>query len=668
MMRPTGKNAIYPYARLADDQGNPLPTPKDYRMAYTDTAGAGKLLNWEYYPLNEINYADNRFKQTDILLNLGAFYRYNKHVSFDVKYQYESQAGKTSNLYDVTTYLTRNFINRYSQVVGGQVQYGIPMGAILDLTDASLLSQAARVQANFNQQIIKGQELTVIAGGEVKQIQSGSNNSRTYGFNPDVLTSGNVDYVNNLPIYGNLSSATTINNPNGFSEGVLRFLSAFSNASYSIRGRYTFSASAREDASNLFGVKTNQKAVPLWSAGFSWQLNQENFYHSKALPVLKLRLTYGYNGNVDNTLSALTTIKYASRAPVTSLNYANTNNPPNPELQWEKTAVFTTGIDFVSRNHRFSGSIDYYRKKGVDLIGLSQVDPTTGVLDPSQSSFYFKGNVADMNGQGVDLNVTANILQGGFKWSAVLLFNYTESKVTKYNMSSTLASSFLGGGILINPILGKPLYTIYSYKWAGLDTLTGDPQGYLNGVVSKNYSSILNAPVDQLQYHGSALPVYYGSLRNTFSFKGFSLSVNIAYKLGYFFRRPSISYYALYNTWDGHADFSARWQKPGDEKYTNVPSMIYPNANSNRDALYTSSSVLIEKGDHIRLQDIAFSYDFAQQLLQHKSTFKNIQLYTYINNLGIIWKANKAGLDPDYFSNSGYPLPMTVSFGTKITF
>ena len=663
---PTGK-IIYPYAKLIDDQGNHLTTPKDYRQAYLDSAGNGSLLDWKYRPLDELNLADNRFKQTDFLFNIGAVYTYNKNLNVELRYQFEKQNGNTTNLYNNGTYLTRNLINLFTQLNGTQLKYAVPPGAIVDLSFAELLSNAARGQVNYRKTFTGKQEISVIAGTEIKQIHTASNNYRTYGYNPDILTYGNVNYSDLLPVYGNLSAAQLIPNPASFADGLLRYLSAYSNASYSYDRRYIFSLSTRKDASNLFGVSSNQKGVPLWSAGFGWQINNEKFYSFKTIPLLKLRITYGYNGNVDNTLSAFTTIRYFTGAPYTGQAYGILINPPNPKLRWEKTAVLNTGIDFSIRNNRISGSIDYYLKKGTDLTGQSAVDPTTGVLNNAQTAFGFKGNVADMQGQGIDVNITSNNLSGIFKWSTTLLFNYTAVKVTKYNASSALASAYLGGGRLINPVLGKPLYTIYSYKWAGLDSLTGDPRGYLNGQISKNYTSLINVPVDQLQYHGSAIPVYYGSLRNTFSWKQFYLSVNIAYKLGYYFARNSINYASLLVQWSGHSDYAKRWQNPGDEKITNVPSFIYPITTTNRDAFYNSSAVLVEKGDHIRLQDISFSYVFSDNQLKQHFPFRSLQLYNYINNIGILWKANKAGLDPDYYAG-GFPLPLTVSFGLKATF
>src|SRR3546814_5997895 len=89
---------------------------------------------------------------------------------------------------------------------------------------------------------------------------------------------------------------------------------------------------------------------------------------------------------------------------------------------------------------------------------------------------------------------------------------------------------------------------------------------------------------------------------NTFTYRGISLSINLMYKFGYSFRRASLNYSTLFSAYNGHGDFANRWQQPGDETHTNVPAMRYP-VNSSRETFYSRSSVLVERGDHIRLQD-----------------------------------------------------------------
>ena len=115
---------------------------------------------------------------------------------------------------------------------------------------------------------------------------------------------------------------------------------------------------------------------------------------------------------------------------------------------------------------------------------------------------------------------------------------------------------------------------------------------------------------------------------------------------------------------DANADYLLRWQNPGDELRTQVPSLVYPN-NTNRNIFYQNSSALVEKADHIRLQNINLSYQLDKSQW-HKLPFSSVQIYVFANNLGLLWKANKAGIDPDYTAAFSMPDPSSISIGCKI--
>ena len=121
--------------------------------------------------------------------------------------------------------------------------------------------------------------------------------------------------------------------------------------------------------------------------------------------------------------------------------------------------------------------------------------------------------------------------------------------------------------------------------------------------------------------------------------------------MGYYFRKSSVNYSNLFSNWylSGSGDYTSRWQKPGDEKFTNVPSLTYP-ANSSRDMFYSNAEALIEKADNIRLEDIKIEYLFEKEKWSILP-FKQARVYLYLNNIGKIWVANKEGIDP-YYSNS----------------
>lgn len=651
---------LYPYAQFADADGNPLAL-NVYREPYIDTAGNGKLLDWKYYPLDDYQQAVSSTNIQDMLGSIGLQYNLAKGLSFSANYQYQRQIKLTETLQDINSFAARDLINRFTQInrLTGLVKYPVPLGGIFNNTKAIIETQNARGQINYQKNWGK-HDLSLLAGGEIREIVSTGSTSRVYGYNDELATVGVVDLVNTYPTF--ITGANqAIPSGNTFLAKRNRFTSLFFNGSYTYRSKYMFSASARKDASNLFGLQANEKGVPLWSTGLSWTLSKEPFYRFSWLPILKLRLTYGSSGNVDNTRSAVTTIGYTPiGAQYTNLPYANVTQFPNPSLRWEKVYVFNAGIDFATKSSLLSGSIEYYAKKGVDLFGNAPVDYTTGL-----GTNYLTENIANMEGHGFDIQLQARSFTGQLKWLPTLVFNVAVSRVTKFNQTAIQGSAYLSSGESISPLEGKPVYSLLSYQWAGLDPATGDPQGLVNGLVSRNYTALTGPAirVSDLVYRGPAVPVYWGNFLNSFVYKNWSVNINMVYKLGYYFRRSSINYSTLFSSSSGHSDFAERWQQPGDENRTDVPSLIYPTTSA-RDNFYSSSDILVEKGDHIRLQFINLSYEF--QPKDARSPFKKLQVYLNANNLGIIWKSNKKAIDPDY--TSGLPPSRSYALGIRLNF
>jgi TonB-dependent starch-binding outer membrane protein SusC len=657
-----------PYLSFEDANGNPIAVNKDYRGGYTDTAGDGKLLNWKYYPLTDWQHNTTNSTEQDLLANLGLSYQLMKGLSVDLKYMYERQNTLTRNLEDAESYAARNLVNLFSQIDPntGIVNYIIPIGGILNYSNATIESQNIRGQLSYNQ-AWGNQRIAGIAGAETRQTHSMSNANTAYGYNDDNLTFSNIDFVNPYPEYLNGNPAYI---PNGlaFTDVLNRFVSYFSNAAYTLREKYTLSVSFRKDASNLFGVNANQKwTPPFFSTGISWDISKEPFYRPTLFPFLKLRATYGVSGNVDLSNSAYTVMSYQGTNQFTNLNQGLITQFSNPDLTWERDGQFNIGLDFGSRKQIISGSLEYYHKRGTDLLGPSLIDYTAGLGTTTVTK-----NVAAMIGNGVDFILKSKNIDRKFKWVTNFLFNYNNNQTTSYYFpDGVLTASYytgLGNGSSIGPLIGKPLYSIISYKWGGLDN-QGNPQGFLNGSMSTDYNSIFNSAGNikdsqNIVYSGPATPVFFGSIGNSFSWKGLSLTANITYKLGYYFRKSSISYDALFNDGIGHSDFEKRWQNPGDEKLTHVPSMIYPN-DANRDEFYLSSSVNVDRGDHIRLQFINLSYDLNKSLLKG-FPFQSVQCYVNASNLGILWRANKDGLDPDYANST--PAPKTIALGFRANF
>jgi hypothetical protein len=141
-----------------------------------------------------------------------------------------------------------------------------------------------------------------LTGAEINEIINDGNRNTVYGYNKENTTSQNVNLATTYTI--NPAGSAQIPTTLSYSKTTDRYVSYFGNAAYTYKNRYTISLSGRIDKSNLFGVNTNQKSVPLYSTGASWNISKEPFYHIALIPYLKLRTTYGYNANINKSVTA----------------------------------------------------------------------------------------------------------------------------------------------------------------------------------------------------------------------------------------------------------------------------------------------------------------------------------------------------------------------------
>ena len=658
-------NNSYPiYQKLVDANGKAVTVYNNYRKSWLDTIGQGQLLDWTNRPYDELGYANNHIRLTDYRMGVTIKYKITKKLDLNLLYQYQDGRTNQDNAQGQNTYFTRDIINRYTQVdyIAKNPVRNAPLGTILDNTISSYSANSARAIANYNSILGKHGQVTVLAGTEIKDYHSFNSVKRLYGYNSDNATDIPISATTLYPTLpaGTQPKLPYINTQSGTTD---RYLSYFANAGYSYQNKYLLTISARKDESNLFGVAANQKGVPLWSAGLGWILSQESFFKSRTINYLKLRLTYGYNGNVDKSTTAYTT-GATGLGSIFNQPTIDLVNPPNPDLSWEKTSLTNLAVDFGLFNGRLQGSLEGYYRKGTNLTGISEVASQTGVSQ-------FRQNIADISGQGIDFTLSATPVKTNLVWEINFLYSYNTDRIDRYLLAPSSIKRYVEN-ITSNPVQGKPWSAIYAFKWNGLNPSTGDPQGFVSGSSSTDFTKLVSpGTTADISYIGPGRPTHFGSIRNNFSYKHFGLSCNIVYEMGYFYRRSSVNYA---NTFSGslnygnytlaHGDLAKRWQKPGDELTTNVPSLVYP-AVSARDEFYTYSEVLVEKGDHIRLRDIQAYYDI-NLTKQKSSPFRNARVYLYANNIGIIWRANHSGIDPD--AVTGMPAPFSLSAGVNIDF
>ncbi|UZJ63242.1 carboxypeptidase-like regulatory domain-containing protein [Sphingobacterium sp. KU25419] len=362
----------YPYLRLADDAGNPLETVNGgiaRNSIYRHTAGNGRLLDWRYFPLNDINTNYNESNTQDILMNFGLNYNIISSLKASLNYQYGKSTDETTQFSSRNSFYMRDFINRYATYnktdLTEPAEFAIPIGDGIQQLVTPRTSNTLRGQLNFDKTFHQLHEVNALIGFERSEakITGSPYVMRLYGYNSDPMTFYSVPYGEKIKVLNGDGGEETLPVPIALQTSFIdRKTSIFMNASYSYNKRYVLTLSGRNDASNIYGIAASDRIKPNWSIGGAWNLHQETFFTPGLLRTLKLRATYGYMGNVNNTVSAYPTIAYSS-SPLdeTGLNYANVGAAPNSHLAPERTGMFNVGIDFSLKGNWLSGTLEWYQ-------------------------------------------------------------------------------------------------------------------------------------------------------------------------------------------------------------------------------------------------------------------------------------------------------------------
>ncbi|WP_437917918.1 SusC/RagA family TonB-linked outer membrane protein [Sphingobacterium sp. LRF_L2] len=646
-----------PYLQFVDENGEGMVLADTYRKEYTDSYALSGLYSWDYIPLEDYRYVDNETKVNEYFGRFALSYAPWSFLTATLAYQGQLQQQQNDIRYSEQSRYARVLINQFAaaNTSTGLVDFPIPKGGIKSMSRGDVASYTLRGQVDVNKRW-ELFNLVGMAGWEMRQRKENGESSTLYGYKDDPLSYVAVDYTAIYPIAISLSSSNITGQP-VFTETVNRFISVYSNWAASLMDRYGLTASMRSDGANIFGAQTNDKWSPFWSVGAFWNLDREQFMADRGFGTLKLRATYGKSGNVDLRRTPLPVAGVSPQlySDFVGMKIGQLNDPA---LRWEKVETWNVGLDFNAWRGRIHGNVDFYQKKGVDLYGMSPYDYTAWGVE----SFVMK-NVASMRGRGAELLLSMKNMEGRFSWQTTYNVSTNKNKTLEYYSTSTMGLSSFISSSSITPVPGKPLNAISAYKWGGLDA-QGNPQGYLFGELSTDYAQIrTQASADEtngnILFVGSSTPQWFGSLMNTFAYWKMNLAFNLSFMADYYFRKDVTSYSTLFSTGVGQADFLDRWQNEGDELHTDVPSLIYP-VNSNRESFYKYAEINILKADHIRFEYVRVGFS---DKIARKYPFT---LYLNVTNLGLLWTANKQGIDPMFQGSMKRPTTYAVGLNLNL--
>jgi TonB-linked SusC/RagA family outer membrane protein len=434
--------------------------------------------------------------------------------------------------------------------------------------------------------------------------------------------------------------------------------SLFAIGDLNYKDRYVLSGSFRRDGSSVFGP--DKRYGTFYSVGGAWNIHEEGFMkNTDVFNLLKLRSSYGTAGNSNGFgfYSALPTYGFGTNYNAFGINYTGLpgsvpTNVGNVNLTWEKTAQFNVAVDWAMFKNRFSGTVEYYDRMTSSLLLAVPLSLTSGFSTQNQNvgSLYNKGIEVTLGGRPVNFK--------NFTWDILFNISHNTNKVTALYQDKPVAAS------QFNYTVGYDAQTYYFRQWAGVDPTNGDPLWYTDATHKQKTNDVSN--VAHVLNH-SASPKIFGSLTNTFSVKGFSLSAQLYYNFGNYVFDQWGTYQSSEGLYLGslnqYSQELTAWKKAGD--VTNVPKIIY----GGNDNSYLNSTRFLYKGDYIRLRDIQLSYSIPQQTIK-KSGISNITLYVRGTNLLTFGTDKNLPIDPENgISSTGNLdifIPKTITAGLKI--
>lgn len=655
------------YDMLADESDNPLPIYYKKSRDEIDYVKSIGGMDETYVPLKELNNYEKKNKDNNNRLFGVLNYKIGDFLGIDVRYQMERGYTKNRKYSSPDSWEVANLYNSFAYWDNKELKSLIPRGGILEETKGELESYSFRASVDFSKSFGK-HELNVVVGGERSAVRNSASSLKKLGYDRQTLLHEPVDFTGlaNFKDYKSLYMGTSGLMPekfDHFTEIEDRFVAFFGNLSYLLNNRYSLTASARIDQSNLFGTDPKYRYRPLWSTGVGWDVSKENFFKADWVNRLHFRFTYGTNGYASKKAGPFLVLSQGRGMLVGEMSNS-IYSYPNDKLRWEKTATYNMAVDYTLFDNRLSGKLEYYIRKSSDVLGIVEKDPTLGMRSLTE-------NTASISNKGLELELNSvNISGQDFKWTSHLIFSYNKNKITNVVPDIDLedASKWVYGVLNIK---GKPKDSFYRYRWAGLSS-NGDPQVYdAAGKIVRPESYEDMNDKNALVYKGTIHPVYTASFTNVLSYKGLELSLMFIMNGGHKMKN---------DIFDGkvpgrmaiHKDAVHAWHEAGDEKRTDIPRLEYGDyfGGAYSRYFYSSADIHILNATYIKLREVLLTYRLPDSMFR-KLPVSSVRLKAQVRNLWY-WAANKEGIDPevhDYATGvRGLPMTPTWALGLNITF
>ena len=636
----------------------------------------GSYLTDRYYDNTQLTKRQHMRYHGDLLFKII------KGLTVETQFIYETDHQNVSWYANPQSHVARVIRNAFVDYQNGQLVYNTPKtGGLRRDTNTDGQYWTWRGQVNYSNTFGK-HSIVALAGLEFRETKTWGSNTLMLGYD-DQLQSSSTQSVNfdilskmeNSPYYqagvsgyGSYPAGQFAWDPyiDGSLQPVIetlhRYGSGYANATYTYDDRYNIFGSFRKDYADIYGLNTKYRGRPLWSVGAGWLIHNEAFMKDvKWVDFLKLRFSYGVTGNIYQGATSYMTATSSDVNEINNLPYGKIESPANPNLRWEKSITTNIGIDFSFFNNRLRGALDYYNKVGKDIFAQRQIDPTSGFTS-------MVVNTASMKNNGVELSLTYDWFRApsreAFAWTTNFTFAYNKNKVTDVENPALTAWQLID-----NPYkTGYPTSALWSYRFAGISSEAGIEGMTLYYIEpgEDGTPTTTTAPSGRstsvLVYSGQSEPKVVMGMDNSFRWKGFSLSILMAYYGGHKMRAipfdetfafsysPVASYFL--DAWD--AETNPNSDIPGVGRYASTAI--------GSETRFVDRSVY--NASFLKIRNIVLGYDLPNEWIRHLG-MNRVGIRFQIDNPKALWTANKVNVDPETL---GLRLPSSFIFGLNVNF
>lgn len=454
--------------------------------------------------------------------------------------------------------------------------------------------------------------------------------------------------------------------PNGRPEAyqsINRRNSLISSFNYSYDRRYNADISFTYDGTTAFG--TNNVYSPFFSAGLSWNINNEKFIKEIGwIDLLRLRGNIGITGNQNfSSFSSISTYDY-----IDDFNYfgqgIRLSALGNPNLKWQNTTQTSLGLDANLFQNRFSLQINAYRKYTNPLVvGI--------LLPPSTALSNYPINLGELTVDGLELiSRYSPIFRPSERivWTLGLTASTNKQTYSGFgNKMETLNKSLRESKSLAKYRDGGSPNDIWAVPSLGIDPATGNEMfRKKDGSYTFEYDW-----ADEIVL-GNTAPKFQGIVSSNISYKGFTMGLNFRYIINQdifntalFNKVENINWIDMVTKNQDKRALYSRWKESGDisefrKIQLNDWNMAYNNS-VGIDPSTKPSSRFIQTENTITLESASFGYEFRSSEWMKKARLSNIRFTGYMNDIFRISTVKRErGIE--------YPFSRSVSFSLTANF